>query len=126
MTLFTILPMVDSTLFGCGAGYANAQYSALTVIGGLPPATGAGTATGVFSDDRWGYEAGAGVEWGFAPNWSAKVEYMHYGFGTDTTAPLLFPSQVSQICASTSTPSKPGELSLQLGRSGRREVPVLP
>jgi outer membrane immunogenic protein len=69
-----------------GLGYANAHYSALR--GGLPAATAAGTATGFFNDDRWGYAAGAGIEWGFAPNWSAKVEYMHYGFGTDTAPPL--------------------------------------
>jgi len=25
-----------------------------------------------------GYVVGAGVEWGFAPNWSAKVEYLMY------------------------------------------------
>lgn len=61
-----------------GAGYANAHYT--TLSGGVPAAT----TTGVFNDDRWGYAAGAGIEYGFAPNWSAKVEYMHYGFGTDT------------------------------------------
>lgn len=66
-----------------GVGYANARYSALTVAGGLP-AVGS---TGFFNDDRWGYAAGAGIEWGFAPSWSAKLEYMHYGFGTDTAAP---------------------------------------
>jgi outer membrane immunogenic protein len=63
-----------------GVGYADANYAALTVAAGLPSI---GT-TGVFNDDRWGYAAGAGIEWGFAPNWSAKVEYIHYGFGNDT------------------------------------------
>jgi outer membrane immunogenic protein len=65
-----------------GVGYANTRYSTLT--GGVPfPTT-----TGFFNSDRWGYAAGAGIEYGFTPNWSAKVEYMHYGFGTDT-APVL-------------------------------------
>jgi outer membrane immunogenic protein len=34
------------------------------------------------SDTQLGWTAGGGLEWGFAPNWSALVEYDHYGFGT--------------------------------------------
>jgi outer membrane immunogenic protein len=62
-----------------GAGYADTRYSALA--GGAP---GAGL-TGIYSTNRWGYAAGAGIEWGFAPNWTAKVEYMHYGFDSVTS-----------------------------------------
>jgi outer membrane immunogenic protein len=62
-----------------GAGYANAHYSALS--GGVP----ATLTTGFFNTDRWGWTAGAGIEWGFAPNWSAKFEYMHYDFDTATS-----------------------------------------
>ena len=36
------------------------------------------------STDRFGWTAGVGVEWAFAPNWSALVEYNHYGFGNKT------------------------------------------
>jgi outer membrane immunogenic protein len=59
-----------------------------------------GTAGGAFGDvrsaitgpvaftgatvDKAGWAAGAGVEWMFAPNWSAKLEYMHYDLGTAT------------------------------------------
>ncbi|WJR75123.1 outer membrane beta-barrel protein [Bradyrhizobium sp. NP1] len=70
---------VNNVLFygTAGAGYANTRYNALPAVGTI----------GTFSSDRWGYAAGAGVEWGFAPNWSAKVEYMHYGFDT-ATAPI--------------------------------------
>lgn len=60
-----------------GAGYAHEKFSAVTP-GGPNFFTNA---------DRWGYAAGAGIEWGFAPNWSAKVEYMHYGFDR-WTAPV--------------------------------------
>ncbi len=37
-----------------------------------------------FSSSQWlsGWTAGAGVEWSFAPNWSTKVEYQHFGIGT--------------------------------------------
>ncbi|WP_438275799.1 outer membrane protein [Nitrobacter sp.] len=38
------------------------------------------------SADRSGWVAGAGVEWGFAPNWSAKIEYNHIDFGSTNVA----------------------------------------
>jgi outer membrane immunogenic protein len=34
------------------------------------------------SDTRWGWTAGAGVEYAFAPQWSAKLEYNYMDFGT--------------------------------------------
>jgi len=39
-----------------------------------------------FSDSQWhsGWTAGAGIEYAFMPNWSAKVEYLHYGLDTKT------------------------------------------
>ena len=83
-----------------GLGYANERYTGLTVAGGTP---GAGT-TGVFTDDRWGYAVGAGIEWGFAPNWSGKIEYMHYGFdatnsiaGTLSAAPIALSSRIDTV-----------------------------
>jgi outer membrane immunogenic protein len=33
------------------------------------------------STDRTGWTAGLGVEWAFAANWSALIEYDHFGFG---------------------------------------------
>jgi len=38
-----------------------------------------------------GWTAGGGVEYMFAPNWSAKIEYLHFGFGTET-ATLVTPA----------------------------------
>jgi outer membrane immunogenic protein len=35
----------------------------------------------VGSTDRAGWTAGVGLEWAFAKNWSAMVEYDHFGFG---------------------------------------------
>jgi outer membrane immunogenic protein len=46
-----------------------------------------GTSLGVtVSGTNWhsGWTAGAGVEWAFAPKWSAKLEYLHYGLGGAT------------------------------------------
>lgn len=34
------------------------------------------------STNRTGWTAGGGIEWAFADNWSAMVEYDHYGFGS--------------------------------------------
>lgn len=32
--------------------------------------------------NRFGWTVGAGVEWAFAPDWSARLEYDYYDFGT--------------------------------------------
>ena len=42
---------------------------------------GAAFSSGAFSDTRVGWTAGAGLEWMFMPNWSAKVEYLYYDLG---------------------------------------------
>ena len=61
--------------------------------GGVPVAF---TTFGHHSD---GYTVGAGAEYMFAPNWSAKLEYMYYNFGSTT---FLTPA-VSPAPASTTT-----------------------
>ena len=38
------------------------------------------------STDRSGWVVGAGVEWGFSPGWSAKLEYNHVDFGSTNVA----------------------------------------
>jgi outer membrane immunogenic protein len=41
------------------------------------------------SNHKDGYTVGAGLEYMFAPSWSAKLEYQYYNFGSTTfTAPL--------------------------------------
>jgi outer membrane immunogenic protein len=65
-----------------GIAYGNALFYA----------TGGGgwghfkISSGPFSDSTWlsGWTAGGGVEYAFMPNWSAKVEFLHYGFGSET------------------------------------------
>ena len=39
-------------------------------------------ATNTVSDIRWGGTVGAGIEYGFTPNWSAGVEYNHLFMGS--------------------------------------------
>jgi outer membrane immunogenic protein len=61
------------------AGYAWRDHDNLGVtIAGLPAAF---TTTGNQKD---GYTVGAGLEYIFAPNWSAKAEYQYYNFGSTT------------------------------------------
>ena len=62
-----------------GAAYGGVHSSASVV--GNPTTTG--NFAGSFSDTRFGWVAGAGVEWAFAPNWTVKGEYLHVDLGSD-------------------------------------------
>jgi outer membrane immunogenic protein len=69
-----------------GAAVTDNRYDGIT------------TSTGVLfdraTDTRWGATVGAGVEYGFAPNWSAAVEYDHLFMGTNNYA-LVTPAGVN-------------------------------
>lgn len=54
-----------------GAAWMDADYSLVGITA---------------SDTRTGWTVGTGLEWGVAPNWSAKVEYNYMDFGTDRFA----------------------------------------
>jgi outer membrane immunogenic protein len=61
----------DRALFYGKAGIAEGRFAFYEagIDGALPQGQGAGTLTGVL--------LGVGLEYGFAPNWSAKLEYDH-------------------------------------------------
>jgi outer membrane immunogenic protein len=63
-------------------GYAYSDNNEAVTLASVPvPFT-------INGDHRNGYTIGAGVEYMFAPNWSAKAEYQYYNFGTaNFTAP---------------------------------------
>lgn len=65
-------------LYGKG-GYAwrDASNIGVTIGGAAQPFTTTG-------NRRDGYTVGAGLEYMFAPNWSAKAEYQYYNFGSTT------------------------------------------
>ena len=67
-----------------GAAVTADRFNVTTTVGNVLAGT-----TG--DQTRWGGTAGAGVEFGFAPNWSAGVEYNHLFMGnklaTFTTPP---------------------------------------
>jgi outer membrane immunogenic protein len=52
-----------------GAAVVNDEYNYFV--------TATGANVGTASDTRWGATVGAGVEFGFAPNWSVAFEYNH-------------------------------------------------
>ena len=56
--------------------------------------TGTGVVFDHASDTRWGGAVGAGVEYGFAPNWSAAIEYNHLFMGTNN---YVFTSAVAPV-----------------------------
>jgi outer membrane immunogenic protein len=65
----------DAVLFYVkgGAAVTDARYNGLI--------TGTNTLIDTARETRWGGAAGAGIEFGFAPNWSVGVEYDHLFMG---------------------------------------------
>jgi|SRR5665213_1835018 len=67
------------TLLYAKGGYAWRNNDNINVMsGGFPAAFTTG------GDRKDGYTVGAGLEYMFAPNWSAKLEYQYYNFGNTT------------------------------------------
>jgi outer membrane immunogenic protein len=58
-----------------GAAWAGDKYFLNSSFAGAPN-NFAG------SETRFGYTIGGGIEWAFLQNWSARVEYAYYDFGT--------------------------------------------
>jgi outer membrane immunogenic protein len=65
-----------------GAAVTDNKYSSFF--------TAAGVQFNAASDTRWGGAVGAGIEYGFAPNWSVGIEYDHLFMGSPSVA---FPAQ---------------------------------
>jgi outer membrane immunogenic protein len=86
-------------LYGTGGlAYGGVRSSTVENVLVTPPASCAGVVCagaggGSFSDTRVGWTAGAGGEWMFAPNWSAKLEYLYYDLGRAN-----YPTALSQVC----------------------------
>jgi outer membrane immunogenic protein len=56
-----------------GAAVTSNRFDVLTTLGGVNVASASST--------RWGGTVGVGFEYGFAPNWSAGLEYDHLFMG---------------------------------------------
>jgi len=64
--------------YGGVSSSTNIFQSGLPGFGNIALAFGS---AGDFSDTRFGYTVGGGLEWMFLPNWSAKLEYLYYDLG---------------------------------------------
>jgi outer membrane immunogenic protein len=61
-----------------GAAVTDNKYGNVFTTNAVAPA---GTQFNTASDTRWGGAVGAGIEFGFAPNWSVALEYDHLFMG---------------------------------------------
>ncbi len=66
-----------------GYAYANLETSATATAGPL-------VASYAASELRSGWTVGGGIEVGFSPNWSAKLEYLYADFGSQRTTWAAF------------------------------------
>lgn len=79
-----------------GFAFADIDHAVVSA----DPTTAFAVAGGA-SDTRGGWTVGGGFEWGFAPNWSVKAEYLYYDLG-DTTLALTDPvTLVGPVTSST-------------------------
>jgi outer membrane immunogenic protein len=72
-----------------GAAVTDTKYDSLL--------TGTSTVFDRTTATRWGGTVGAGVEYGFAPNWSAAVEYDHLFMGTHNSSFTGVPAPVTGV-----------------------------
>jgi outer membrane immunogenic protein len=72
-----------------GAAVMHTDYTETLLIAG-----GFAAGSSALNDNRTGFVAGAGVEYGLTENWSAKAEYDFFGFGTKT---YNFPAPAASI-----------------------------
>jgi outer membrane immunogenic protein len=87
-----------------GAAWANDKYGLNSSTAYTLPGTTTPTSAPSFNgtETRWGWMVGAGVEYAFYDNWSAKIEYNYLGFRhttlqfTDTTGQFFLNTDIQQ------------------------------
>ncbi|HLZ05160.1 MAG TPA: outer membrane protein [Bradyrhizobium sp.] len=92
----------DNWLFYGTGGFAWSQGSVtrtqIAAVTAVPPIPAAAGTVETASTTRTGWAAGAGVEWGITPNWTARVEYLYLDLGTATS---VFPLANRQVTSSS-------------------------
>jgi outer membrane immunogenic protein len=73
--------VVDNVLIYATGGFTYANFAPSYTIFEDAPAT---TSTFTRNNTKWGWTAGVGTEWAFAPNWSLKSEVLYMRFEKDT------------------------------------------
>lgn len=79
-----------------GVAYANTKTTLTNTQNGTRPDTQSVTS------HRIGYTVGGGIDWMFAPNWIARVEYLHDRYLTEAFAlPVITDSQYLELATNT-------------------------
>lgn len=76
------VPIACDWLIYATGGYAYGHISSSTNIAFVSDATVSDTYSGSSSETQSGWTAGAGVEYGFNCNWSARLEYLYVDLGS--------------------------------------------
>jgi outer membrane immunogenic protein len=71
---------VNNVLFYGTGGLAVSELKYNESVAVTGNVSGLGTFASSIQDTKAGWTAGGGIEWGFSPNWSAKVEYLYARF----------------------------------------------
>jgi outer membrane immunogenic protein len=87
-----------------GGAWANDKYNLNATSTYTPPGASGPLAPPSFSgtETRWGWMVGAGFEYAFYDNWSARIEYNYLGFRhttlqfTDTTGQFFLNTSIQQ------------------------------
>jgi outer membrane immunogenic protein len=86
-------PLLIYATGGLAYGHASADVTFSETC-----SCGNSTATVSTSSNRWGWTAGGGIEWMFAPHWSLKGEFLYYNLGhfsADLGTTIGIPSTVN-------------------------------
>jgi outer membrane immunogenic protein len=91
----------DLLLYGTGGlAYGRVKASANVQIDN-PPFLDSWPAS--ISSTKTGWAAGAGAEWMFARNWSAKIEYLHIDLGSSSATAIDVVAPPGEVPLSTTT-----------------------
>jgi outer membrane immunogenic protein len=74
-------PLLVYATGGLAYGQVSADATLSETINGPCFCGASPTATVSTSSTRWGWTAGGGIEWMFAPHWSLKGEFLYYNLG---------------------------------------------
>jgi outer membrane immunogenic protein len=102
---------VGNVLYYAKGGGAFLNAKATTIDPCIAPPVGCGVGILSMSGDKtmFGWTVGGGVEWAYAANWTAKVEYAYFDFGKlDTTGFSTFAEHETQSIAVTAHTIKVG------------------
>jgi outer membrane immunogenic protein len=75
-----VVPFTPLLVYATG-GLAYGHVSADVTLSEACSCGPSSTASASISSTQWGWTAGGGVEWLFAPHWSVKAEFLYYNLG---------------------------------------------